>query len=139
MEFTEEQKQYLEQQIADAKTKWESEILNPVVTERDNLLQFKPIEKSDAEKALEQRELELFKKEIGIELKANQIDDFAEFIQVSNMDELKTKIEALNTVLEARKINGAYKPDDHKQQTAYDVVRSKGDTQGMIKALFGLK
>lgn len=134
MEFTDEQKQYLEQQIADAKTKWESEILNPVVTERDNLLQFKPVEKSDAEKQLEQRELELFKKEIGIELKANQIDDFAEFINVSNPDELKGKIEALKSILDARKINGAYKPDDHKQQTAYDVAASKNDVKGMVGA-----
>lgn len=134
MEFTDEQLAIVEQQIAEAKTQWESDILNPVLSERDDLLQYKPIEKSDAEKVLEQREQELFKKELSIELKANGLEDFAEFIQVSNVDELKTKMEALNTILEARKVNTSFVPEDRKQTNPYEQAALKNDVVGMIGA-----
>ncbi|GIP51817.1 hypothetical protein [Paenibacillus vini] len=134
MEFTDEQIAIVEQQIAEAKAQWESDILNPVLSERDDLLQYKPIEKSVAEKAIEQRERELFKKELSIELKANGLEDFAEFIQVSNMDELKTKMEALNTVLEARKVNTAFVPGDRKQTNPYEQAAKNNDVVGMIGA-----
>ena len=120
--------------IAAEKSNWETEVLNPLVTERDELLQYKPKDKTDAEKALEAKEIELFRKEVGIELKANQMDDFSEFFNVSSTDELKGKIEALKKILDARKINGAYKPDDHKQQSAWEAAASKNDVTGMVSA-----
>ncbi|MEK6990461.1 hypothetical protein NST08_09475 [Paenibacillus sp. FSL K6-1566] len=129
--FTQEQ---VAEFITAEKAKWETEILQPVMTERNDLLQFKPVEKSDAEKALEQREQELFKKEMSIELKAHGLEDFADFINVEKVDELKSKIESLNKILEARKVNSSYIPDDHKQTTAYDQAASKNDVTGMISA-----
>lgn len=134
MEFTAEQQAYIDKLIVDAKTKWETDILQPLMSERDNLLQYKPVEKSDSEKALEQREQELFKKELSIELKTNGLEDFADFINVENVDELKSKIEALNKILAARKVNTSYVPDDHKQTSAYDQAASKNDVTGMISA-----
>lgn len=134
MEFTPEQQAHIDQMLADTKTTWETEVLTPLTTERDGLLQFKPVDKSDAEKALEQREADLFKKEVGLELKANKMDDFAEFLNVSNADELKVRITQLNKILEARKINNAYVPEDHKQTTAYDQAAAKNDVNGMIGA-----
>lgn len=134
MEFTPEQQAHIDQLVADSKTSWETEVLNPLTTERDELLQFKPVAKTDAEKALEQREKDLFTKEVGIELKANQMDDFAEFFNVSNAEELNVKITALKKILDTRKINGAYKPEDHKQQSAYDVAAAKNDVTGMVSA-----
>ncbi|KOP64104.1 hypothetical protein AMS62_01735 [Bacillus sp. FJAT-18019] len=134
MEFTAEQQAHIDQMLSDSKATWETEILQPVMTERNDLLQFKPVEKSDAEKALEQREQELFKKELSIELKANGLEDFADFINVEKVDELKSKIELLNKILEARKVNSSYVPDDHKQTTAYDQAASKNDVTGMINA-----
>lgn len=134
MEFTPEQQAHIDQLVADSKTSWETEVLNPLTTERDELLQFKPVDKTDAEKALEQREKDLFTKEVGIELKANQMDDFAEFFNVSNAEELNVKVTALKKILDTRKINGAYKPEDHKQQSAYDVAAAKNDVTGMVSA-----
>ncbi|WP_438497433.1 hypothetical protein [Paenibacillus sp. IHBB 3054] len=134
MEFTPEQQAHIDQMLADMKTTWETEVLTPLTTERDELLQFKPVDKTDAEKALEQREQELFKKEIGIELKANKLDDFAEFLNVSNADELKAKITQLSKILDARKINNGYVPDTHKQTTAYDQAAANNDVNGMIGA-----
>ncbi|WP_136606452.1 hypothetical protein [Paenibacillus dokdonensis] len=134
MEFTTEQQAYIDQMLSDSKATWETEILTPLMTERNDLLQYKPVEKSDSEKALEQREQELFKKELSIELKASGLEDFADFINVGKVDELKSKIEALNKILEARKVNTSYVPDDHKQTSAYDQAASKNDVTGMISA-----
>lgn len=64
MEFTTEQQAFIDQMLTDSKSTWETEILAPVTTERDELLQFKPVEKSEAEKVLEQREQELLKKKL---------------------------------------------------------------------------
>lgn len=134
MEFTTEQQAFIDQMLTDSKSTWETEILAPVTTERDELLQFKPVEKSEAEKVLEQREQELLKKEVGIELKANGLEDFIELLNVSNLEELQTKIETLNKILEGRKISNAYVPSEHKQTSAYDQAASKNDVTGMIGA-----
>lgn len=132
--FTQEQ---VDELITAEKAKWETEILTPVMTERNDLLQFKPVEKSDAEKAIEQREQELFKKELSIELKANGLEDFAELLSVSNMDELKTTIDALKNILEIRKVNTSYVPGDHKKTNAYEQAASNNDVVGMIGAKLG--
>lgn len=134
MEFTAEQQAHIDQLLADSKSTWVAETLSPILSERDSLLQFKPVEKSDAEIALEQREMELFKKEIGIELKANKMDDFAEFFNVSNVDELKVKVAQMTKILDTRKLNVSYVPNDHKQTSAYDQAAAKGDVTGMIGA-----
>jgi hypothetical protein len=134
MEFTAEQQAHIDQLLTDSKSTWETEVLTPLTTERDSLLQFKPVEKSDVEKAIEQRELDLFKKEIGIELKSSKMDDFAEFFNVSNAEELKVKVTQMTKILDARKINGAYVPNDHKQNTAYDKASANNDVAGMIGA-----
>lgn len=134
MEFTPEQQAHIDQMLADTKTTWETDLLAPLTAERDELLQYKPVDKTDAEKALEQREADLFKKEVGIELKANKLDDFADFLNVSNADELKVKVTQLTKILEARKLNNGYVPDNHKQTTAYDQAAAKNDVNGMIGA-----
>ncbi|QOS80169.1 hypothetical protein JNUCC31_04305 [Paenibacillus sp. JNUCC31] len=134
MEFTEEQQAHIDQMLADSKSTWETEVLTPLMTERNDLLQFKQVEKSDSEKALEQREQELFMKELAIELKVSGLEDFADFFNVANLDELKPKIEALTTILEARKVTNAYVPNEHKQTSTYDQAAAKNDVTGMIGA-----
>ncbi len=60
MEFTPEQQEYIDAQIAEAKTKWETEILTPIQTELEGL---KPAPKTDKEKEIEEKEAELWQKE----------------------------------------------------------------------------
>lgn len=134
MEFTTEQQAHIDQLLSDSKSTWETDVLTPIQSERDELLTFKPVTKSDGEIALEQREADLFKKEIGLELKTNNMDDFAEFLNVASADELKIKVAQLNKILEARKINNAYVPESHKQTTAYDQAVANNDVNGMIGA-----
>ncbi|MFI2857554.1 hypothetical protein ACH6EH_10445 [Paenibacillus sp. JSM ZJ436] len=132
--FTQEQVNEL---VTAEKAKWETEILAPMMTERNDLLQFKPVEKTDAEKAIEQREQELFQKELSIELKASGFEDFADLLSVSSVDELKTKIDTLKGILETRKVNTSYVPGEHKQTSAYEKAASNNDVVGMIGAKLG--
>ncbi|MDA6790865.1 hypothetical protein OSL42_26195, partial [Escherichia coli] len=60
--FTQEQ---LDEAIQNAKNEWVEKEFNPVVAERDELLQFKPKELSDEEKAMQTKQQELFHKEVS--------------------------------------------------------------------------
>ncbi|QUL57345.1 hypothetical protein KDC22_13255 [Paenibacillus tritici] len=127
MEITPEIQAHIDQMLTDAKASWETDVLIPLTAERDQLLQFKPVDKSDAEKALEQREQELFKKEFTIELKANKLEDFVELLNVSNSEELKDKVAQLAKILEARKLNNSYIPSNHKQTDKYEQALKSGN------------
>ncbi|KQL53098.1 hypothetical protein AN964_05955 [Heyndrickxia shackletonii] len=133
--FTQEQ---LDEAITNAKNEWVEKELNPIVAERDNLLQFKPKDLSDEEKAIQTKQQELIDKEIQLELKSAGLEQFAGVVKVTNTDELKTVIESLNTIVNDIKVSLGYIPDNHKQVTAYDQAKQNGNTKGMIKSLFGL-
>lgn len=132
MEFTAEQQAHIDQLLADSKSKWVNDELAPLQAQVKELEQFKPVEKSDAEKALEAKEQELFNKEVNLYLKENGLAEFGEFFNVQNMDEVKVKVEQLNKILEAKKLNNAYVPDSHKSTDAYTKAEKNGDTLGMI-------
>ncbi|WP_322922137.1 hypothetical protein [Paenibacillus campi] len=132
--FNVEQQTKIDGMLEDAKKQWEDEFLNPIISERDDLMQFKPVEKSDAELQLEQREKELFQKEINFTLRESELEDFAEFFNVHNVEELQAKITKLNTILNDRKIKNSYVPENHKSQSQYEQAQSKGNVQDMISA-----
>ncbi|MBL5769283.1 hypothetical protein [Heyndrickxia sporothermodurans] len=127
--FTQEQ---LDEAISNAKNEWIKNELNPIIAERDDLLQFKPKELSDDEKAFQQKQQELFDKEVSLTLKENGLEQFADVIKVGDSEELKTVIDSLTGIVNQIKIDNGYVPNDHKQQNEYDVFASKKDTQGMI-------
>lgn len=129
--FTQEQVNELLQQ---EKSKWESDVLNPLQQE---LVKYKPAEKSDAEKELEQKQADLWQKEIALTLKEEGLDAFADFFQVKDSDELTAKVNKFKAIINDMKIDNSYKPNDHKSTDKYSQAKSKGDTQGMIKSLFG--
>ena len=136
MEFTPEQQAYIDQLLADAKNKWVKDELAPLQTQVAELEQFKPKEKSDAEKALEQKALELWQKEKNLILKENNLHEFADFFSANDAEQLKKDIEKLNKVLESKKLNNSYVPDGHKSADAYSQAKKNNDTLGMVKALF---
>ena len=133
--FTQEQ---LDHAIQNAKNEWIEQELNPIVTERDGLLQFKSKEKSESEIALETKQQELFTKEVLLELKSAGLEKFADIVKVTNSDELVTTIETLTSIVNEIKVENGYVPDNHKSTDAYNTAKSKGDTKGMIKSLLGL-
>jgi len=132
MEWTDEQKQAIDNLIAETKSKWVKDELEPIQAQVKALEQYKPVEKSDKEKEIEAKEKELFQKEVNLYLKENGLAEFGEFFNVQNMDEVKEKVEKLNKILEAKKLNNAYVPDGHKSADAYTKAEKNGDTLGMI-------
>lgn len=134
MEWNDEQKQEIDNLITNEKNKWVKDELEPIQNQVKELEQYKPVEKSDAEKALEQKEKELFDKEINLYLKENGLAEFCEFFNVQNMDEVKDKTEKLNKILEGKKLNNSYVPGGHKSTDAYSKAEKNGDTLGMINS-----
>lgn len=135
--FSIEQQSKIDGMLEDAKKQWENEFLNPVISERDNLIKFKPVEKSDIELQLELREKELFQKEINYTLKESELEDFSEFFHVHSVEELQQKITNLSTILNERQIKNSYVPENHKSQSQYEQAQSKGNVQDMISAKLG--
>lgn len=132
MEWTDEQKLAIDNIITEQKNKWIADELAPIQAQIKELEQYKPQEKSDAEKALEQKEIELFTKEVNLYLKENGLAEFGEFFNVQNIDELKEKAEKLNKILEAKKLNNSYIPDGHKTADVYSKAEKNKDTVTMI-------
>lgn len=136
--FTQEQ---LDEAITNAKNEWIEKEYNPIVAERDDLLQYKPKELSDGEKALAAKQQELFTKEIQLELKSAGLDQFASIVKVADSDELKEVVQSLTKIVNDIKVSNGYVPNDHKKENEYDAFASKKDTKGMISTklskLFG--
>jgi len=136
--FTQEQ---LNEQLATAKSQWETEVLNPLQTERDELLQFKPKDLTDEEKAIQTKQQELFQKEVAIELKTAGLEKFAEFFKVEKIEDLQPQIEKFQGLLNEIKVSMGYVPADHGKSDAYSVAEQKKDVSGMLSAklskLFG--
>ncbi|MCM3719169.1 hypothetical protein [Fictibacillus phosphorivorans] len=127
--FSQEQ---LDEAVTNAKTQWETEVLNPIQSERDELLQYKPMELSEDEVKLQTKQQELFSKEVALTLKENGLEKFASIVKVSNEDELKEVVEELTSVVNDYKVEMGYKPTDHKQNDKYSQFEKNKDTKNMI-------
>lgn len=126
--FTQEQVNELLQR---EKAKWESDVLSPLQQE---LLQYKPAEKSDAEKALEQKQADLWQKEVTLTLKSEGLDAFIEYFQVNDTDELSAKVKKFKQIIRDMKIDNSYKPTDHKSTDKYSQHEKSGNVVGMIES-----
>ncbi|APB35678.1 hypothetical protein [Heyndrickxia coagulans] len=91
-----------------------------------------PKELSDDEKAIQAKQKELFDKEVSLTLKEHGLEQFASIVKVSNEDELKETVKALNGIVNQLKIDLGYVPNEHRQQNEYDIFAQKKDTKGMI-------
>lgn len=126
--FTQEQVNELLQQ---EKSKWESDVLNPLQQE---LVKYKPAEKSDAEKELEQKQVDLWQKEVTLTLKSEGLEAFAEFFNVNDSDELTAKVNKFKAIINDMKIDNSYKPNDHKSTDKYSQHEKSGNVVGMIES-----
>ena len=132
MDFTDEQQTYIDNLIAQEKTKWETEVLTPLQSQVKELEQYKPVDKTEQELALEAKEKELFDKEKNLILKEKGLHDFADFFVVSDIKELDSQVEKFNKIIESKKLNNSYVPDGHKTTDAYSQAEKNKDTQSMI-------
>ncbi|WP_346200135.1 hypothetical protein NSQ96_16270 [Caldifermentibacillus hisashii] len=135
MEENQEQQQEQQQELQNETVSKEQ--YDSVIAELEEVKAKLPKELTEEEKAIQQKQQELFDKEIHLTLKENGLEQFKDIIKVSNSDELKDTIKKLNKIVNNIKIEVGYVPEDHKQVTAYEQAKQKGDTKGMIKSLFG--
>lgn len=127
--FTQEQ---LDEAVTNAKSEWVKKELNPVVEERDNLLKYKPEEKTDEEIALETKQQDLFKREVAFELKENGLDMFADVVKVSDSKELEEIIPVLQQIVNDIKVESGYIPENRAKDDVYSKYKKDRDTKGMI-------
>jgi len=130
--FTPEQQSTIDALIEQTKNNWEEEFLNPIVAERNELKTKIAPEPSEQEKALSKRETALTQKEIKIAFTEAGYADFADLIKVDSVDSVQEAVKAITNILNARKVNASYQPEDHKSQTPYESASSKSDVLGMI-------
>ncbi|MDH4618079.1 MULTISPECIES: hypothetical protein [Brevibacillus] len=125
--FTQEQ---VNEMLATAKNEWIENELNPIQTE---LTKYKPAEKSDAEKALEAKQADLWQKEVTLTLKSEGLDAFAEFFNANDSDELTAKVNKFKSIINDMNIDNSYKPSDHKSTDKYSQHEKSNNVVGMIE------
>ncbi|MHA6251951.1 hypothetical protein [Oceanobacillus sp. CAU 1775] len=127
--FTAEQ---VQEQLENAKTEWQTQELNPLITERDDLLQYKPKDKTDEQIAFEQQQADFFTQKVDFELQKSGLTAFKDVIKVENEEELNTVVEALGQIVKQVKLDSGYVPDNHLKDNEYDKFEKEGNVSGMI-------
>lgn len=130
--FSPEQQSAIDALIEQTKNNWEAEFLTPVVSERDELKSKIVPEPNEQERQLAEREAALNQKEIRIAFQESGYSDFADLIKVDSVEGVGEVVKTITNILNARKVDASYQPDDHKSQTPYENASSKNDVLGMI-------
>ena len=124
----------VDEQIENAKTKWTEQELNPLVTERDDLLQHKPKDLTDDEKAFETKQQGLWGKEVNLSLKENGLEQFADVIKVADEEELNQVVTSLTKIKNDMKVQSGYVPKDKAKDDEYSNFEKNKDTKNMISS-----
>ena len=124
----------VDEQIENAKTKWTESELNPLVTERDDLLQHKPKDLTDEEKAFQTKQQGLWGKEVNLSLKENGLEQFADVIKVADEDELNQVVTSLTKIKNDMKVESGYVPKDKAKDDEYSNFEKNKDTKNMISS-----
>lgn len=123
--LTEEQLVVVNKAIQSSADKVRTEYSMKLKTVKDELAKYKPADKSDAEKELEQKlneltikEQELLAKENAIKLKDKLTSkglssDLAKYLNVG--DDVDTTIDEFTTILNSMVLDGTYKPSNHSK------------------------
>ncbi|MFY0802145.1 hypothetical protein [Peribacillus frigoritolerans] len=134
--MTEELVNFTQEQVDAMKNEWIEQELNPLVQERDDLLQYKPEEKSDLQKQIEQQQADLRRDKILFAIEREGLKDFAEFIHIedeSKLDETIEKFKGLvNSIRTKAKEDAGFVPNEHNNTDPYTKYEKEKDTKGMI-------
>jgi len=124
----------VDEQIENAKTKWTENEYNPLVTERDDLLQHKPKDLTDDEKAFQTKQQGLWGKEVNLSLKENGLEQFADVIKVADEEELNQVVTSLTKIKNDMKVQSGYVPKDKAKDDEYSNFEKNKDTKNMISS-----
>lgn len=129
VEQTEQVEEHSEEQT------YTKEYVDGLLAQIEELSQYKPQEKSEQEIKLEEKEKELWSKEVAFTLKEEGIEMFAEFIQadVNDKDTLSKQITKLKEIVGALELSNTYQPTNHKQVDGYSIAKKNKDVASMIK------
>ena len=118
----------------DEKTYTQTDV-DALLAQIDELSKYKPQEKSEQEVKLEEKEKELWSKEVSFTLKEEGLDVFAEFIQadVNDKDSLVRQITKLKEIVGQLELSNTYQPTNHKQVDGYSIAKKNKDVASMIK------
>lgn len=132
--FSDEQQAHIQTILDAEKEKWETQF-NTLVTERDELKGKIPVELSEQEKQLQEREAALTKREISVGLTSKGYGDFEDILKVSTPDEIEAVVTKLESILGNRKIDQSYIPSENKGQSEHG--QGKGNALDMIAGKLG--
>jgi beta-lactamase superfamily II metal-dependent hydrolase len=133
MEFTDEQQEAINKKIANERSKWEKEALQPIQKELEQTKAKLPHEPTDDEKALAEKQSELWRREVGVTLREKGLADFDGLITAKDEKELAAKIDKLEKIVNSYKIDNSYKPAAHGTGDEYAKAAQEHNTQSMIK------
>ncbi|HDR7414086.1 TPA: xanthine phosphoribosyltransferase [Bacillus toyonensis] len=102
----------------------------------DELNQYKPEEKSEAEIKLQEKAETLWQKQVDLELKEQGLEVFKDFIKadVDDTDALQKQISKLKEIVGALELSNSYQPTNHKPVDAYSLAKKSKDAKSMISA-----
>lgn len=140
-EPVEQQEVEVSQDVIEQPKTYSQEEVEALQAKIDELIQYKPHEKSEQELALEAQAIELsdkqaklWQRQVEVELKELGLQDFAEFVQVvvDDLDGLQGKVAQLKRILGERELKSSFKPNEHRNADTYSIAEKQKDTKGMI-------
>lgn len=85
---------------------------------------------------IEQRESDLFQKEVDFELKALGLEAFKDVIQVKDAEQLKAVTAQLTAIVNGIKMSVSFVPKENGKQDAITLAEQNKDVKGMLGAKF---
>lgn len=80
----------------------------------------------------EQKEVELFQREVTFTLKQNDLEAFASIVKVDSHEELEATVDALKAIVNDIKMSAGYVPKEIAKQEEYNIHVKNKDTKSMI-------
>lgn len=91
---------------------------------------------TEAETALTERERALFQRQIQLELKAEGLEEFADFIHAENEEQLMAQVAKLKELKGKLKADNSYKPSEYNASSDYAKAKKNKDVRSMIRTKF---
>lgn len=101
----------------------------------DELSQYKPQEKTEAEIQAEAKQKEMWQEIFDLHLQKEGLEAFAEFIRVDvgDKESLQSQITKLKEIVGALEISNGYQPTNHKPVDGFAMAKKNKDSIGMIR------
>ncbi|GKV64100.1 MULTISPECIES: hypothetical protein [unclassified Sporosarcina] len=107
------------------------EKMNDHMTIKDHIAELEQMQ-AESKKRIEEREQELFQKEVAFSLSQHNLEAFKDIINVSTPDELEDAVQKLCGIVNEIKIGASYVPKENLKQAEYETAKENKDVKSMI-------